>query len=114
MLELVRPADQVKVFARTPQNRAAFAAEMAGFVAGRLVVAASLEEALEGATLVTLATKARSPVLHAEHLHPGMHVNSVGPASRDRIEIDPATFAMFDRVVCDSRDLVFDEAGDAY
>jgi ornithine cyclodeaminase/alanine dehydrogenase-like protein (mu-crystallin family) len=43
-----------------------------------------------------------------------MHVNSVGPASRDRVEIDPAVFAVFHRVVCDSRDLVFDEAGDAY
>jgi ornithine cyclodeaminase/alanine dehydrogenase-like protein (mu-crystallin family) len=114
LLELVRPAGTVKVFARTPENRVAFATEMASFVAGRLVAAASLEEALEGATLVTLATKARAPVLHSEHLHSGMHVNSVGPASRDRVEIDPATFAMFDRVVCDSRDLVFDEAGDAY
>ena len=114
LLEMVRPAATVKVFARTPENRVAFAAEMSGFVAGRLVAAASLEEALEGATLVTLATKARAPVLQAEHLHPGMHINSVGPASRDRVEIDPVTFAMFDRVVCDSRDLVFDEAGDAY
>ena len=113
-IELVRSASEVRVFARTPSNRAAFVAEMSGFVKGRLVDSATLEEALEGATLVTLATKARSPVLLAEHLHPGMHVNSVGPASRDRVEIDPAVFAMFDRLVCDAVDLVFDEAGDAY
>jgi ornithine cyclodeaminase/alanine dehydrogenase-like protein (mu-crystallin family) len=43
-----------------------------------------------------------------------MHVNSVGPASRDRVEIDPPMFATFDRVVCDSVRLVLDEAGDAY
>jgi ornithine cyclodeaminase/alanine dehydrogenase-like protein (mu-crystallin family) len=42
-----------------------------------------------------------------------MHVNSVGPASRDRVEVDPAVFAMFDRVVFDSVGLVLDEAGDA-
>ena len=113
-IELVRPASEVRVFARTPRNRAAFVAEMSGFVEGRLVESATLEEALEGATLVTLATKARSPVLLAGHLHPGMHVNSVGPASRDRVEIDPAVFAMFDRVVCDSVGLVLDEAGDAH
>lgn len=113
-IELVRPASEVRVFARTPKNRATFVAEMSKFVAGRLVEAASLEEALEEATLVTLATKARAPVLLAEHLQPGMHVNSVGPASRDRVEIDPAIFANFDRVVCDSVDLVLDEAGDAY
>ena len=113
-IELVRPASEVRVFARTPENRAAFVAEMSGFVGGRLVESASLEAALEGATLVTLATKSRSPVLLAEHLQPGMHVNSVGPASRDRVEVDPPTFAMFDRVVCDSVRLVLDEAGDAY
>ena len=113
-IELVRPASEVRVFARTPKNRAAFVAEMSGFASGRLVESATLEEALEGATLVTLATKASSPVLLAEHLQPGMHVNSVGPASRDRVEVDPAVFAMFDRVVFDSVDLVLDEAGDAH
>lgn len=113
-LELVRPAAKVKVFARTPENRADFMAEMSRFVAGRLVEAATLEEALEEATLVTLATNARAPLLLAEHLQPGMHVNSVGPASRDRVEIDPAVFVSFDRVVCDSAALVLNEAGDAY
>jgi len=43
-----------------------------------------------------------------------MHVNSVGPASRDRVEVDPSIFDSFDRIVCDSSDLVLDEAGDAY
>lgn len=113
-LELVRPAAKIKVFARTPQNRAAFVTDMSRFVDGRLFEAATLEEALEEATLVTLATKARTPVLLAQHLQPGLHVNSVGPASRDRIEVDPAVFVSFDRVVCDAVDLVLDEAGDAY
>ena len=73
-----------------------------------------MENALEGAGLVTLATKAASPILTSEHLRPGMHVNSVGPASRDRVEVDPAIFGSFDRVVCDSARLVLDEAGDAH
>ena len=113
-LELVRPADEVRVFARTPVNRAGFVTEMSEFVAGRLVEASSLEEAIEDATLVTLATKARAPVLLGKHLRPGMHINSVGPASRDRVEIDPTVFGSFDRIVCDSPDLVLDEAGDAH
>lgn len=113
-LELVRPAAEVRVFARTPENRRAFVEEMAGFVSGRLVEADTLADAVEGADLVTLATKATSPILTSEHLRPGMHVNSVGPASRDRVEVDPALFGEFDRVVCDSTRLVFDEAGDAY
>ncbi|MGH8952834.1 MAG: ornithine cyclodeaminase family protein [Acidimicrobiia bacterium] len=113
-LELVRPAAEVRVFARTPENRRAFVDEMSRFVSGRLVDSPTLEAALDGATMVTLATKATSPVLEAEHLAGGIHVNSVGPASRDRIEVDPKIFESFDRVVCDSVDLVLDEAGDAY
>ena len=112
-LELVRPAAEVRVFARTPENRRAFVAEMSRFVSGRLVDSPTLEAALDGANMVTFATKATAPVLQAQHLVGGIHVNSVGPASRDRIEVDPGVFGSFDRVVCDSVDLVFDEAGDA-
>lgn len=113
-LELVRPAAEIRVFARTPENRRAFLDEMADSVAGRLVESQTLDHAVDGAHLVTLATKAAKPVLLAAHLHLGMHVNSVGPASRDRVEVDPAIFESFDRVVCDSADMVFEEAGDAY
>ena len=113
-LELVRPAAEVRVFARTPENRRAFVDEMARFVSGRLVDSPTLEDALQGAEMITLATKATVPVLRAEHLHPGIHVNSVGPASRDRVEVDPRIFDSFDRVVCDAASLVVNEAGDAY
>jgi ornithine cyclodeaminase/alanine dehydrogenase-like protein (mu-crystallin family) len=113
-LELVRPAAETRVYARTPENRTAFVAEMEGYTAGRLVASNTLEEAIDGASLVTLATKATSPVLFGRHLRPGMHVNSVGPASLDRVEVDPEAFETFDRVVCDSVDLVRGEAGDAH
>ncbi len=113
-LELVRPAAEVRVFARTPENRRAFVEDMSRFVSGSLVDSPTLEDALQGAEMITLATKATAPVLRAEHLHPGIHVNSVGPASRDRVEVDPGIFDSFDRVVCDSASLVLDEAGDAY
>jgi ornithine cyclodeaminase/alanine dehydrogenase-like protein (mu-crystallin family) len=112
-LELVRPAAEIRVFARTPENRRAFLDEMEDSAAGQLVEAKTLDQAVDGAHLVTLATKAVKPVLLAAHLHPGMHVNSVGPASRDRVEVDPTIFDSFDRVVCDSADMVFEEAGDA-
>ena len=112
-LDLVRPAAVTRVFSPTPARREALVEEMSETTTGELVVADSVESAIEGAQMVTLATNATSPVLTAEHLQPGMHVNSVGPASRDRQEIDPEAFRRFDRVVCDSVDLVLTEAGDA-
>jgi alanine dehydrogenase len=113
-LDMVRPAGEVRVFARAPENRRRFISEMSSVVASRLTEAASLEEAIEGAALVTLATKATEPILFSHHLSPGVHFNSVGPASRDRVEVDPAAFPSFDRVACDSVEHVMDEAGDAY
>jgi ornithine cyclodeaminase/alanine dehydrogenase-like protein (mu-crystallin family) len=113
-LDMVRPAREVRVFARTPENRRRFIREMSPVVGSRLTEAASLEEAVEGAALVTLATKATEPILFSHHLSPGVHLNSVGPASRDRVEVDPAAFASFDRVACDSVEQVMNEAGDAY
>lgn len=114
MLELVRPARRLRVFARTPENRRRFLEDMADRLSSDVVEAASLDEAVADAGLVTLATKATSPILFGRHLRPGMHVNSVGPASRDRVEVAPDSFADFDRIVCDSVDLVMDEAGDAF
>jgi ornithine cyclodeaminase/alanine dehydrogenase-like protein (mu-crystallin family) len=113
-LELVRPAAEIRVFSRTPDRRQRFIAMHEGSVSARLVEASTLDEALDGALLVTLATTSHEPVLTREHLRPGMHVNSVGPASRDRREIGLDAFAAFDRIVCDSAELVLDEAGDSY
>lgn len=113
VLDLVRSAPAIRVYARTPEKRRALVAEMAGTVRSHLVEADSLESALEGADLVTVATNSPEAIIHDHHLSPGMHLNSVGPASRDRREVAPEAFARFDRIVCDSADLVFGEAGDA-
>ncbi len=112
-LQVVRPVEEIRVFSRQPENRAGFIAEMQGVLDVRFVDCASVEEAIEGAGIVTLATKSTEPVLFAEHLRSGIHFNSVGSARPSLSEVDPAVFPAFDRVVCDSVDLVFNESGDA-
>jgi alanine dehydrogenase len=112
-LQAVRPVSEIRVFSRSPENRSAFIAEMRPSLDVRLVDTASVEEANEGAGMVTLATKSPTPVLGLRHLQPGLHVNSVGSARPSLSELEPDTFAAFDLVVCDSVDLVFGESGDA-
>ncbi len=58
--------------------------------------------------------KSTTPVLHGEWLRPGTHVNSVGTARRDQREIDPETFVRSARIVVDTKEGVFGEAGDAF
>jgi alanine dehydrogenase len=112
-LQAVRPVEEIRVFSRNPQNRSDFIAEMQPSLDARLIEASSVDDAIDGAGLVTLATKSPTPMLGRRHLTPGMHVNSVGSARPILSEVEPDAFAAFDRVVCDSVDLVFGESGDA-
>lgn len=112
-LQQVRPVEEIRVHSRQPENRAGFMADMAGRLDVRFVDCVSVEEAIEGADIVTLATKSSEPLLFARHLRPGVHINSVGSARPTLSEVDPAAFAKFAKVVCDSVELVFDQSGDA-
>ncbi|MDH3250960.1 MAG: hypothetical protein OEQ47_18465, partial [Acidimicrobiia bacterium] len=112
-LQLVRMVPEIRVFSRNPDNRKDFIDQMRSVVSADLVEAGSVDEAIEGAGIVSLATKSPEPVFSARHLAAGMHVSSVGSARPSLSELEPDTFARFDRVVCDSVELVFSESGDA-
>lgn len=112
-MQAVRPAAKVTVYSRSAANRAAFVDQLSPLVDAELVNCSSLADAVTGAGLVVLATKSPAPVLHARHLQPGMHVNSIGSARKDQFELATDTFDRFATVVCDSREHVFSEAGDA-
>lgn len=112
-LQLVRPVEEIRVYSRRPDHRRAFIDEMQPLVDAHLVEARSVDEAVDGAGIVTLATKSTVPVLRERHLAPGIHVSSVGSARPSLFEVEPAAFAAFEMVVCDSVDLVFTESGDA-
>lgn len=110
-LQVIRPAQSVRVYSRDPARREAFAERYRDIV--EIETAGSVDEALEGATLVTLATNSTEPLLEARHLRPGMHVNSVGAVRESLHEIAPDAWSGFDTIACDDVDLVFTHAGDA-
>lgn len=112
-MDAVRPAATVAVHSRSEANVARFIEEMAPHVSAELAPCTSVDEAVEGAQLVVLATKSDTTVLRAEQVQPGVHVNSVGAARLDQRELAPDVFALADLVVCDEVDLVSREAGDA-
>jgi ornithine cyclodeaminase len=68
-------------------------------------------EALHGADLIVTATTSTSPVFDGCALDPGSHINGVGSYRPDMQEVD-ATTVLRSRVVVDSREAAWQEAGD--
>ena len=82
-LRLAHPAAAFRVWSRTRER-----AEELG-----VDVAASAEEAVDGAAVVTTVTSARDPVVRRAWLAPGAHVNAVGSSIPTTRELDTATVA---------------------
>ncbi len=83
----VRPLRRVRIFSPTQEHRVAFAARVhAAFGIAALAVD-SLAAALDGAPIVTLATRAREPFVAAQMLAAGVHVNAIGAITPERAEL---------------------------
>jgi ornithine cyclodeaminase len=74
-------------------------------------VVGSAEEAVRGSDLLVTVTTAKEPVLHADWLEAGVHINAVGSHRPDLREIDGATLAKA-QVFVDSREAIMAECGD--
>lgn len=74
----VRPLRRVRVWGPTAEKRKAFVAKMASQVPFAVTEASTLQEAVSGAPLITLVTRAKDPFLTAAMLERGAHLNAVG------------------------------------
>ena len=110
-IAMVRPLRDVRVWSRSLDNRTAFAREMRPRVDAPVVVAASAQDAVDGADLVVLATASREPVVRDEWIADGTHVCAVGACRPDQREMD-TELVRRSRVFVDSREGALAEAGD--
>jgi thiomorpholine-carboxylate dehydrogenase len=102
-LSHLHPYDEIRVWSRTPEHAARFAAAHGATVT-------SLETAVRGADVIVTATNALEPILRGEWLKPGAHVNAVGSPRPTWRELDDT--AMRNTLVVDSREAVLKESGD--
>jgi ornithine cyclodeaminase len=80
-------------------------------IRARLIAAASAAEALNGADIVCTTTTSTTPVFAAADIQPGVHINAVGSYKPEAAEIPPETVVR-SKIVVDSRDAAWVEAGD--
>jgi len=87
----VRKIETVRVFARTAEHREAFAKTVEQKLHVAAQPAPSAEAAVADADVVVTITKSANPVLRANWLKSGVHVNAAGANAPARREIDAET-----------------------
>jgi ornithine cyclodeaminase len=100
----------VRVQSRTFANAQKLVAE-SGDLPFALEAVETVEQALAGADVVVTVSTAREPIVGAEHLEPGMHVNLVGSSIASTREITGAGLARATLFV-DRRESTVNESGD--
>lgn len=88
-LETAGLMQELSVYARRRDTLDAFCARVAPMVKASIRTVASAEEAAREADIVITATTSETPVLQAEWLRPGAHINAMGANAASRMELDP-------------------------
>jgi ectoine utilization protein EutC len=98
---LVRPFRRVLVWGRDPAKVAACAADIAATLGIEARAEVDPARLVAESQLVVTTTPARSPILRAAWLHPGLHVTAMGSDQGEKNEIEPQALAAADAYVCD-------------
>jgi ornithine cyclodeaminase len=98
----VRPIKRVRVFGRNEERREQFAARVRKEFELEVTATRSVTDAVKGAGVITVVTRAAEPVLSAEMIDRGTHVNAVGAIVPSRAEIAQNVLARCSRIVVDS------------
>jgi ornithine cyclodeaminase/alanine dehydrogenase-like protein (mu-crystallin family) len=105
------PLQDVRLWGRDRQAVQRAAAELDGEVRPRLVVAATVDEAVAGADIVACCTASPSPLVEAEQLGRGATVISIGSITPERSEVGLGVLAGARPVVVDHRPAGLEHAG---
>ena len=105
-IRAVRKIERVRVYSRSAEKRMAFAAECSAEAVD------GTESAVRDADIIVTATNARDPVLSAEWVSPGAHVNAMGSNQARRRELPAELIEAAGRIVVDSVEQSRMESGD--
>ncbi len=107
----VRPVRRVRVYSVPGESAATFADRESRRTGLKIEVAASAEQAIEGADLICTVTTSHEPVVHGAWVSPGAHINAVGAYNPATRELDSALVAK-SRLYADRRESLLNEAGE--
>jgi alanine dehydrogenase len=119
------PIEEVRVYSRSEENRAAFIRQMQPLTNARLKAVDAPEAVAEGADIICCATGSNVPVLKGEWLEPGQHVTSIVNSNKGvkeqaglkarRRELDDDVVARADVILTVlTEQAIIDEHGDLF
>jgi len=111
VLARVRNIATFRVYSSSGTSAPALRKEMEKRINAAIEVVSSAEQAVRDAEIVVTVTTAKEPIIKADWLKPGAHVNAVGSHRPELREIDGVTLARA-KIVVDSREAIMAECGD--
>ena len=110
-LTRVRKLSRIKIYSPSGKSALSIKGELEQQCGVTIEVVNSAQEAVRDSDLLVTVTTAKEPIVKAEWLKPGAHINAVGSHRPDLREIDGATLKRA-KVVVDSREAIMAECGD--
>ena len=108
----VRDIVEAYVYSRTPERRNQFAQEMSASLGIKVVAVARPELAAEDKDILITATTSSGPVLFADWVGEGAHVNAIGSNFLGKSELDVALVRECGPIIVDDKEQARLEAGD--
>ncbi|MDR3279604.1 MAG: ornithine cyclodeaminase family protein [Synergistaceae bacterium] len=111
----VRKLREVRIFDKFEDRIAPFvelATPVAERLGARLKIAASSDEAIDQADVITTVTTTTDPVFDGSRVKLGAHVNGVGTYEPHKRELDENIIRRADRIFIDNMEAIMAEAGD--
>jgi ectoine utilization protein EutC len=97
----VRRFRQVLVYDVDSARSARYAEEMSDTLGVTCLAAKNVQTVVTASDLVVTATPSTEPLVHAEWLHPGLHITAMGADSPLKQELESAVLPRADLLVCD-------------
>jgi ornithine cyclodeaminase len=110
-IPLVRGVQKVRVWDIDRTRAEAFAKTKDQSPGVSVAAVDTAREAVEGADIICTVTPAKEPILEAEWVRPGTHINAVGACFADARELGSELVAR-SRLFADNRESLFNESGD--
>jgi ornithine cyclodeaminase len=110
-MPLVRPFREILLWGRSPDRTSALADRMSTKLGRQITVVAEPREAAARADVICTVTSSPEPVVLAEWVKPGTHINLVGSSYLGPVEVDSALVARA-RYIADYRPGVLAQASE--